>query len=225
MTIKLSGKTLDILKNFQNINPSLAFRPGNQLSTISISKKVIAIAEVEHEFEKEFGVYELNKLFGAISLFKDPTIAVEKHFLKISEGKRTMSYVTCDPRDIITPSENTPSELPSVDAEFKITERMVKDALKAASILNQPNLVFEGDGSKIVLSTQHIGKPTNESYTEDVGEFTGGEKPFKIVLKTENIHLMPGDYTVRISFKKIVQFTGEGVTYFVAAEKDSTVAK
>lgn len=225
MAIKLSGKTLDILKNFQNINPSLAFRPGNKLSTISISKKVIAIADVEETFDTEFGIYELNKLFGAISLFKDPAIRIEKHMLNLSEGKRNMYYITCDTRDIITPSENTPTELPSVDVEFVVTERMIKDALKAASILNQPNLVFEGNGTNVVLSTQHIGKPTNESYTEDVGGFTGGEKPFKIILKTENIHLMPGDYTVRISFKKIIQFTGAGVTYFVAAEKDSVVSK
>lgn len=225
-TIKLTGRTLEILKNFQSINPSMVFRPGQNISTVSIGKKILASAKIEQTFDSSFGIYELSKFFGAVSLFKDPTIKVEKHFLNISDGKRSLRYVIADPRDVAAPSEDTMTELPSVDVEFKITDKMMKDALKAAGILNQPDIVFEGTGETVSLSTQNIAKPTNEVYSENVGVFTGSNNPFKIIIKVENLKLFPGDYTVRICFKlKILQFIGPDVMYFVAAESKSTVSK
>lgn len=225
-TIKLTGRTLDILKNFQSINPSIVFRPGQNLTTVSIGRKILASAHIEQTIDGHFGIYELSKFFGAISLFKDPNITIEKHFLLIADDRRSLRYVIADPRDVTAPSDESLTELPSVDVEFKLTDKMMKDALKAAGVLSQPDIVFEGDGEKVSLSTQNISKPTNEIYSENVGEFVGNDKPFKIIIKVENLKLYAGDYTVRICFKmKIVQFIGTDVMYFVAAESNSMVSK
>jgi hypothetical protein len=223
-TIKLSGRTLDILKNFSTINQSMVFKPGHDISTLSHGRKILARATIEQEFENTFGIYELSKFFGAISLFKDPTITTDKHFLNISEGTRSLRYVTAYPEDITAPSDDAIKELPSVDVEFDLTDRMLKDALKAAGVLSQPDIVFTGDGTKVMISTQNIAKPTNESYSEDVGAFTG-DNPFNFVLKVENLKLFPGDYIVRLSFQKISQFVGKDVSYIIAVEANSTFVK
>lgn len=224
-TIKLTGRTLDILKNFAAINPSMVFKPGNDVSTLSPRRKILARATIEQNFDTTFGIYDLTKFFGAISLFKDPTIKVEKNVINISDGSRVLRYVTAYPEDITSPTDDALRELPSVDVEFKITERMIKDALKAAGVLGQPDIVFSGDGSKVMISTQNISKPTSESYCEDVGEFTGGENSFNFIIKVENLKLLPGDYTVRLCFKKISQFIGADVIYIIAVESESTFAK
>lgn len=216
-----TGRTLDILKNFQTINPSMAFRPGKTLATVAISRKILAIADIEQPVDAEFGIFELGKFFNAMSLFKQPTVKLEKQFINISENKRSLNYITCDTRDIIAPPVDVNREMPSVDVQFGLTEKMIKDALKAAGILNQPHLVFEGNGENVFLTTQNVAKPTNESYREDVGDFDGGENKFKIVLKTENIKVLPGDYLVRISFAgpKVVQFLGKDIMYFFVSEE------
>jgi hypothetical protein len=223
--LKFSKRTLDVLKNFSTINPSLVIKPGKNISTLSPTRKILARATIEEEFDATFGIYELDKFFGAISLFKDPNISIDKHFIHISDGSRSLKYITASPSDIKAPGDDVMRELPSIDVEFDLTAPMLKDAIKAAGVLGQPDLVFEGDGKTVKVSTQNIALPTNESYSENVGKFTGGEKPFKFIIKVENIKLYPGDYRVRLCFKKIAQFVGTDVTYVIAVEANSTFTK
>ena len=207
---------MDVLKNFQSINPSMAFHPGTMLSTIAISRKIMAFAEVDQSLEAEFGIYELGKFFSAISIFKNPVIKVDKQLIHISENNKSLNYVTCDIRDIITPPETMEKKLPFIDDTFRLTDITIKNTLKAAAVLSHPHIVFEAKGGKLRISTQNVDKPTHESYSEVLGD---QKKDYKIVLKTENIKVLPGDYDVNICFKaKLVQMTGDKIMYFLAAE-------
>lgn len=223
--IKLTERTLTILKNFSTINQSMVFKPGHEISTLSHGRKILARATIEQQFDHTFGIYELTKFFGAVSLFKDPMIKIDKHLLNISEGSRALHYATAFPDDITAPSDDALKELPSVDVAFKVTDRMIKDALKAAGVLSQPEIVFTGDGSKVMISTQNTAKPSKECYSEDILEFSGGENPFNFILKVENLKLLPSDYIVQLSFQKIAQFIGKDVTYIIAVEANSTFSK
>ena len=49
--MKLSAKTIHILKNFSSINPSIMFSAGNVLSTISPIKTVMARTEIDETIE------------------------------------------------------------------------------------------------------------------------------------------------------------------------------
>ena len=51
--MKLSKGTLDILKNFSNINPSICFKEGQELSTLSIQRNIFSRAVVEEKFPKD----------------------------------------------------------------------------------------------------------------------------------------------------------------------------
>ena len=67
--ITLSNRTLDVLKNFSTINSNILVRPGNVINTISPIKNVMAEATVEENFDTEFGIWDLGKFLGTISLF------------------------------------------------------------------------------------------------------------------------------------------------------------
>jgi hypothetical protein len=218
------GRTLDILKNFSTINQSISIKPGKRIATLSPGKKVMATANIEQMIESPFAIYELTKFFGALSLFKEPSITIDKHFMTISDDTRRLKYMFAEAEDIVTPPEK-PITLPSVDVSFTLTEKTLKDVLKAAGVLGMPEIAIEGDGKKVYIATCDASKNTNESYSEDVGDFTGGEKPFRMIMKVENLKLFPGDYEVKISFKKIAQFTGKDVEYFIAVEDKSTSTK
>ena len=70
--MKLSKHTLNMLKNFSDINMSIEIKKGNLLRTVSVQKNILAQAELEDEFPKDFAIYELNRFLGAASLFDDP---------------------------------------------------------------------------------------------------------------------------------------------------------
>jgi len=59
--MKLSDKTLNLLKNFSSINQSILFKEGNTLRTISVMKNILAEAKITEDFTKDFGIYDLNQ--------------------------------------------------------------------------------------------------------------------------------------------------------------------
>ena len=69
---KISNETLEVLKNFSSINSNILVKEGNTLTTISPVKNVMAEAEISETFDQEFGIWDLNKFLGTVSLFEDP---------------------------------------------------------------------------------------------------------------------------------------------------------
>ena len=57
--MKLSDKTLTLLKNFSSINQSILFKEGNCLKTISVMKNILAEATITEEFPKDFTLTHL----------------------------------------------------------------------------------------------------------------------------------------------------------------------
>ena len=60
-TMKLSDKTLVILKNFAGINNSILVKRGDNLRTISLAKNILAEANINEEFPRDFAIYDLNQ--------------------------------------------------------------------------------------------------------------------------------------------------------------------
>ena len=58
--MKISNKTLDVLKNFSEINQSILITQGNKIKTVSALKNILAHAEVEETFPKDFAIYQLS---------------------------------------------------------------------------------------------------------------------------------------------------------------------
>ena len=86
--MKLSNKTLEVLKNFSNINQNILIEEGNVLRTISTMKNILGRATIEESFPKEFGIYDLNEFLGVLSLTKDSEIELDNEsYLTINSGK------------------------------------------------------------------------------------------------------------------------------------------
>ena len=85
-TMKLSDNTLALLKNFAGINNSILVKQGNQLRTISVAKNILAEADINEEFPRDFAIYDLNQFLNGLSLhqtltwtlLKDPISASKK---------------------------------------------------------------------------------------------------------------------------------------------------
>ncbi len=54
--MKLSEKTISLLKNFSDINQSILFKKGNKLRTIPVMKNILAEADIPEDFPEDFGI-------------------------------------------------------------------------------------------------------------------------------------------------------------------------
>lgn len=216
--MKINNKTLNILKNFATINPSIIVKPGNTLKTISSSKTILARAEVPDTFEYPFAIYNLSQFIGCISMFTDPDLDFDESSVTISDAKNKIVYHYADSSIILAPPDKD-INIPSVDAEFKISATDIPSVAKALSILELTEIAFVGDGDNIFIQAVDSKNPSSNQYSVKVG---ATDKVFKAIFKPDNLKMIPDDYIVTLSSKGLSKFTGTEATYYVAIEATST---
>ena len=218
--MKLSKSTLDILKNFSNINQSICFKEGTELSTLSIQKNILSRAIVEEKFPKNFAIYDLGEFLNGLTLFEDPEFNFDNDSYVIIKDKRNTSrYFFADPSAIVTPPENR-VELPSQDVSFTVAWSDIANIIKAAAIYQIEDLAVVGDGKVIKLVVRDKKNDTSNSYAVKVGT-TRAEFCFNF--KVENLKLLPADYEVTISKQNASLFRDvkRDLEYLIALEPDS----
>ena len=62
--MKLTEKTLNLLKNFASINQSILFKKGSTLRTMSVMKNILAEADIGEEIPQDFAIYDLVQFFN-----------------------------------------------------------------------------------------------------------------------------------------------------------------
>lgn len=216
--MKLSPKTLQVLKNFSTINPSIVIKPGSVLASIAANKTILAKATVPDEFDRVVPIYALNRFLSALSLFKEPDVEFGDGAAVIRNGKSAITYHYSDPAIILAPPEKD-IKLPSVDVDCVITNKALQDVLKAMSVLGLPELAIVGDGEDLTLQAIDVKNPSADAFSVGLGNTEG---VFRAVFRAENIKVIDGDYQVKISSKGISQFTGTEATYWIAIEQSST---
>ena len=220
-TMKLSDKTLTLLKNFSSINQSILFREGNCLRTISVMKNILAEATIEEELPKDFGIYDLNQFLNGLNLHQNAELDFQNDgYVVIKEGKSRSKYFFADPNVIVTPPEKD-IVLPSEDVCFLLDTKELDKLLKAAAVYQLPDLSVVGEAGVVKLVVRDKKNDTSNDFSVIVGET---DEVFSFNFKVENIKILPGSYEVVISRKLLSRFknTGFNVTYHIAMEPDST---
>ncbi len=223
-TMKLSDKTLVILKNFAGINNSILVKRGDNLRTISLAKNILAEANINEEFPRDFAIYDLNQFLNGLGLHQDPELDFkEESFLSIREGKRRVKYFFADPQVITAPPEKTLT-LPTEDVCFQLDSVTLEKLLKAAAVYQLPDLSAIGEAGVVKLVVRDKKNDTSNEFAIVVGET---KDEFSFNFKVENIKIIPGAYNVVISSKLLAQFTNENhnLKYFIALEPDSTFSE
>ena len=219
--MKLSDKTLSVLKNFSTINQSILFKQGSKLRTISVMKNILAEATITEELPKDFGIYDLNQFLNGLSLHQSPELDfVNDGHVVIKEGRMRSKYFFADPNVIITPPEKA-IDLPTEDVSFELSTDQLDKLLKAAAIYQLADLAVEGGDGVVKLLVRDKKNDTSNSFSVTVGET---DKVFSFNFKVENIKILPGTYDVSVSSKLLSRFTSKNqdLTYYIALEPDST---
>lgn len=219
--MKLSEKTISLLKNFSSINQSILIKEGSKLRTISIMKNILAEVTVREDFPKDFGVYDLNQFLNGLSLYQNPELNFEDDsYVVIKEGKSRSKYFFADPNVIVSPPDKEIS-LPTEDVCFEVSTEQLDKLLKASSVYQTPDLSAIGENGVIKLVVRDKKNDTSNDYSVVVGET---DSEFCFNFKVENIKILPGTYEVVVSQKLLSRFTAKNsdLTYYIAMEPDST---
>ena len=219
--MKLSDKTLTLLKNFSSINQSILFKKGTSLRTISVMKNILAEATIEEDLPTDFGIYDLNQFLNGLGLHQNPDLDFENQgHVVIREGKSRTKYFFADPNVIVTPPDKEIT-LPSEDVSFELSTSQLDKFLKAAAIYQLPDLAVVGGDGVVKIVVRDKKNDTSNDFSIVVGET---ESTFSFNFKVENIKIVPGTYDVVVSQKLLSRFTCRDydLKYFIALEPDST---
>ena len=224
--MKINQNTLDILKNFSEINTNILIKPGNELSTISTMRNIFAKATIAEAFDSEFGVYDLNEFLAVVSSLNKPELNLQDKFMTISaEGSKSkVKYFYSDPSVIVSPTKEV--NMPEADVTFSLSQANLTQLQKMAAILKTPDLALEGTkGGDIVLKVCDKKNDTSNNFDIVVGENATADYTF--YFKVENMKMISGDYDVSVSSKSISHFknTKLPIEYWIALEPDSTISK
>tara|TARA_B000000557_G_scaffold9361_1_gene7735 strand:+ start:180 stop:860 length:681 start_codon:yes stop_codon:yes gene_type:complete len=220
-TMKLSDKTLTLLKNFSSINQSILFKQGSSLKTISVMKNILAEATIEEDLPTDFGIYDLNQFLNGLGLHQNPDLDFENEgHVVIREGRSRTKYFFADPAVIVTPPEKQIT-LVSEDVSFELSTSQLDKLLKAAAIYQLPDLAVVGGDGVVKIVVRDKKNDTSNDFSIVVGET---DSTFSFNFKVENIKILPGTYDVVVSQKLLSRFTCRDydLTYYIALEPDST---
>ena len=219
--MKLSDKTLTLLKNFSSINQSILFKQGSSLKTISVMKNILAEATIEEDLPTDFGIYDLNQFLNVLGLHQNPDLDFDNQgHVVIREGRSRTKYFFADPNVIVTPPDKEIT-LPSEDVSFELSTSHLDKLLKAAAIYQLTDLAVVGGDGVVKIVVRDKKNDTSNDFSIVVGET---ESTFSFNFKVENIKILPGTYDVVVSQKLLSRFTCRDydLTYYIALEPDST---
>lgn len=217
--MNLSKETLNLIKNFSIINGSLMIKKGNKLSTISEGRNVMAEAVVEEDFPVDFGIYDVNEFLSVASIFQSLNLEFNEKYVILSENEDSeIKYFAAGEGVVKSPPNMI--KFPGADVSFELTTAQLSMIQKVSSALKTSDVIVEGYDGKLRVVVSDKKNDTSNAYSMNLGE---SDIDFKANLKIENLKLLPGDYEVAISKKKISRFKNKALdlTYYIAIESDS----
>ncbi len=216
--MKLSGETVDVLKNFSNINQNILIKEGTQLRTMSTMKNILAEAPIKETFPRDFGIYDLNEFLGVLTLVNDAELEFDSEsHLTVNGGNVKIKYFFSDPSILTTPPESF--NPPECDVSFGVTGKTLSSVLKASAVMQLPDIVIEGNAGASITATD-LKNTTSNNYTEQLNSET--TQTFKFHFKADNLKMIPGDYQVKASSTaQVSDWVGPTASYWIALEQSS----
>ena len=219
--MNLSTNTVAILKNFSEINKNILVKPGKRLQTISTLKNILAEADIDNKFEQEFAIYDLPEFLRAIELFTKSDIKFNGSsnlVISDSNSRQSVKYFFADKSVIVAPTKGI--SMPDKYVTFTLKNNSLADLHKGILTLNLPDIAVKGDGKNITLIATDKKNKTSNDYSAVVGTT---DKKFNAYFKAENLKIIPDDYDIAISSKRISHFVNrtKPIQYWIALEPDS----
>lgn len=202
---QLNDTTVEILKNFANINNQVVFKAGHLQRACNDTRNFIADVELSEAFPQQCALYELGRLLGIIDTCKTdklPTIAFGSSSLVVNHdhGSVTIPYAH---EDVVVAPPAVQFHLKKPIASFDLSQELWQRIKGTASVLQTTSLhIIVNSSGELVL------KLVNE---KDKGGDAMGSASYNMpntvvqeavestwAVKFDALKLLPGNYTVEV---------------------------
>lgn len=217
--MKLTDNTLTILKNFANINESIIIAKGTKQRTIDRDDAIMAEAEVDIDFPRNFGIYDLRNFLMNVSTLGNPEVTFYENYMEINDGNIRLNYYYSAQNLIYSPPEDADIAIENPDVQFELSNTNFQRLIRVSDLNGLQILGVIGKDGEILLQSVEEKQDSSTTATMKIAEYDG--KEFKISFKISNLKLIPQDYTVKINLDGVALFENKDKTlrYFVALEK------
>lgn len=244
--MKLSQRTLNVLKNFSTISKGIVINPGNdttqQLIISGAGRKIIAIADVEEHFDNQVSLYDLSQFLSAYTKSKeDVALDFTPTNVVIRMGKAT-ARIPYAYTDLVYEPDKNGQPLPFPDnlrermtamigtpiVEFDLTEKQLTDLLTMGGVLGLDNMTVRPVDGKIVVRMFNFeenaeGESADGLKTYDItvlDEYDG--EPFHIDFNLDMLKVITDDYHISLA-PKISQWSSktQALSYFIGTKTTS----
>lgn len=232
--MQITKETLKILSSFRSINESLVVEAGNQLNTTNPSGSIIAIANIAEELP-EFMIHGLTSLLNFISLYDNPDFEFSDKYLIISENKR-ITKLKYDDESTIHPVlnglSNTINKLDSFnnyEIKFNLSDSDLTRLLKSASILGINDIAINKKSSNSLSIISALVNNRNEMQSNYDIELESSSDlsniDFNIIIPISHLLILPGDYEILISSKRVIRFNNKtyDIHYYIAPDEKTDI--
>lgn len=216
--MKISQKTLEILKNFSGINNSIFIKKGSRLAVKSFGNTIVGLTPIEDEFPTDFAVIDMSEFLNVVSSFDDPEFEFEERCVKISGDNRTVTYYYGSQAYLesanVIPKRDTLPDLNNIVAAFTLSEHDLNNIRKTAAILRLERIGISKTGVRLFTPN----KPTSNEVKFDIPVECQTEDEYQCNI--DLLKMIPDTYSVRIQNGDLVVFERtDGLAYVVGLER------
>jgi len=224
--MNISKETLEVLKNFSEINQSLVLREGQTQKTIALAKNILSEVTLTDTFPKTVGIYDLSELLSILSIMPDATVDFGETSMIISNGSMKTKFVYSDVSNIHpeVPEKTVDEIMPSADVEFELDKDVLAAALKMSGVMNLEDIQLTQVDGKLILRVTDLSSSSSNSSDIEISDLDS-DANFAFNFKAERLQkLMSDDYSVSISSKFVSRFVGKNrdTDYLISLEQSST---
>ena len=137
----------------------------------------------------------------------------------VTDGRRGVKYTYASEAMIVTPPDKDIT-VPNPEVNVKVSWDDIQSVIRAAGVLQLPEISFSSDGEGIKLSAVDSKNPTADKYDVMISSETTSNE-FEMIIKTDNLKLLPSDYDVSLSSKGMAHFKSTRIQYWIAIESNS----
>ncbi|AFN39518.1 sliding clamp protein [Aeromonas phage AS-yj] len=230
--MKINKSTIEILKLFSSINPSILIQPGNYINTRTADGNIYAEATVEDTFEHKICLYAMDQLLGVINNFKgemEMTVDNKDDDLKLNlkhESGAKATLIMSQESLIVYPKK--PIVFPAAQIEFDLKADDISRLQAMGNTLKLNMLKFIKEDGKIVARLFYVDKSGGVSEQESnqfdvvIGE-TEYAGDFDLRFDMKHLSYLTGDTSVKC-IRGAAQFKCPQVTYVISMNKASTLS-
>jgi hypothetical protein len=192
-------------------------------------RNILATADIEEEFPEEFGIYDLPRFLGNLTVY--PELNFGENSVIMADGSKTYKFMAAEPSAIIHPktmfamegSDNNPENVkatPEYDINVTLPSSTLSTIQKVASINSLPDYGLITEDGEIFFTALDKKSDSTDIAKEPVGS---SNVNFKMYFKAENLKLLEGDYSVSVSRNAISTFRHQTrpIQYWITLESDS----